>query len=51
MSKQNAVLSEEQIKTRRGRSVAIAVTLGVLVALFYVITIVKLGPGIMARPL
>ncbi|KZK85158.1 hypothetical protein PsW64_00257 [Pseudovibrio sp. W64] len=51
MSKQKAVLSEEQVKTRRGRSVALAVTLGVLVAMFYVITIVKLGPGIMDRPL
>ncbi len=51
MSKQKAILSDEQVKTRRGRSVALAVTLGVLVAMFYVITIVKLGPGIVDRPL
>jgi len=51
MSKQKAVLSEEQIKTRRGRSVALAVSLAVLVAMFYVVTIVKLGPGIIDRPL
>ncbi|KZL18758.1 hypothetical protein PsAD2_02273 [Pseudovibrio axinellae] len=51
MSKQKAVLSDEQVKARRGRSVALAVTLAVLVAMFYVITIVKLGPGIMDRPM
>ncbi len=51
MNKQNVVLSEEQTKIRRGRSVALAVTLGVLVAMFYVVTIVKLGPGIIDRPM
>ena len=33
----------EEARRRRGRSVAIAVVLGVLVAIFYAITIVKLG--------
>ncbi|GHB21983.1 hypothetical protein GCM10007094_07640 [Pseudovibrio japonicus] len=51
MNKHNEVLSEEHTKTRRGRSVALAVTLGVLVAMFYVITIVKLGPGVIDRPM
>ncbi len=51
MTKNNSVLSEEQTKVRRSRSIALAVTLGVLVLLFYVVTIVKLGPGVMDRPM
>ena len=45
------VLTEEQKRRRRARSIAIALSLGALVVLFYAITIVKLGPGIMNRPL
>ena len=45
------ILTEEQKRRRRHRSIAIAVALGVLVALFYVVTIVKLGPGVLRRPL
>jgi hypothetical protein len=45
------VLTEEQKRRRRHRSIAIALALGVLVALFYVVTIVKLGPGVLRRPL
>ena len=44
-------LTEEQRRRQRGRSIAIAVALAVLVALFYLVTIVKLGPGVMNRPL
>ncbi|WP_428688148.1 hypothetical protein [Roseibium sp.] len=44
-------LTEEQKKKRRSRSIAIAAVLGALVLLFYVVTIVKLGPGILNRPL
>ncbi|MBD8892999.1 hypothetical protein [Roseibium litorale] len=44
-------LTEEQAKRRRARSVAIALTLGALVLLFYVVTIVKMGPQIMSRSL
>jgi hypothetical protein len=43
--------TEEQRRRQRARSVAIAVALAVLVALFYLVTIVKLGPGILNRPL
>lgn len=43
-------LTEEQIRSRRSRSIAIAVVLGVLVVLFYVITLVK-GPAVLNRPL
>ncbi len=44
------VLTEEQKRARRSRSIAIAVTLAALVVLFYVITLVK-GPGVLQRPL
>lgn len=45
------VLSDEQRRRRRARSLAIALTLGALCLLFYVVTIVKLGPGVLVRPL
>jgi hypothetical protein len=44
------VLTPEQKRARRQRSVALAVLLGVLVVLFYVVTLTK-GPGILNRPL
>jgi hypothetical protein len=45
------VLTAEQKRRRNARSVAIALSLGALVLLFYVVTIVKLGPGVLIRPL
>jgi thiol:disulfide interchange protein len=45
------VLTAEQKRRQRTRSVALALALGVLVALFYAITIVKLGPGVVTRPM
>lgn len=44
-------LTEEQQKKRRSRSIAIALALLALVVLFYVVTIVKLGPSVMDRAL
>lgn len=44
-------LTPEQQKSRRSRNIAIAVCVGVLVLIFYALTIVKLGPGILERPL
>jgi hypothetical protein len=44
------VLTDEQKRARRSRSVAIAVALAALVILFYVVTLVK-GPGVLVRPL
>lgn len=44
------VLTEEQQRRRRARSIAIALALGALVLLFYVVTIVKLGPGAVQPP-
>jgi archaellum biogenesis protein FlaJ (TadC family) len=45
------VLTPEQQKRRRARSIAIALTLGALVLLFYIVTIVKLGPNVLTRPM
>lgn len=44
-------LTEQQKKARRSRSVALAVVLAVLAVLFYVVTIIKVGPGIFNRPM
>jgi hypothetical protein len=44
------VLTEEQKRSRRARSIAIALALGALVVLFYVVTLVK-GPAVLNRPL
>jgi len=44
-------LTPEEAKRRRQRSLAIALVLGALVVLFYVVTIAKLGPQVLQRPL
>ena len=44
------VLTEAQKKSRRQRSIAIALALGVLVILFFAVTIVK-GPAVLVRPM
>ncbi len=44
------VLTEAQKKSRRERSLAIALALGVLVVLFFAVTMVK-GPAVMLRPM
>jgi hypothetical protein len=44
-------LSEAEQKRRRTRSLAIALALGFMVLLFYVVTIAKLGPQVLNRPL
>ncbi len=44
------VLTEQQKRARRSRSIAIAISLGALVLLFYAVTLVK-GPGLLIRPL
>jgi hypothetical protein len=50
-TEQGVVLTAEQKRRRRARSIAIAVTLGALVLLIYAVTVVKLGPGVLNRPL
>jgi len=42
---------QDFLKRRRKRSIAIGVTLAVLVAIFYAITVAKLGPGVLVRDL
>jgi hypothetical protein len=44
------VLTEAQKKSQRRRSIAIALALGVLVVLFFAVTMVK-GPAVLNRPL
>lgn len=44
-------LTEAELKRRRSRSIAIAVALGFMAVLFYAVTIAKLGPQVMVRPL
>jgi hypothetical protein len=44
------VLTEAQKRSRRNRSIALALVLGALVVLFYVVTLVK-GPAVLNRPL
>ena len=44
------VLTDAQKRARRSRSIAIALALGALVILFYVVTLVK-GPAVLVRPL
>lgn len=47
---EGVVLTDEQKKRRRERSLAIAVALGVLVLLFFAVTMVK-GPAVLVRPM
>jgi len=44
-------LGPEDLKRRRKRSLAIALALGAMVVLFYAVTIAKLGPQVLNRPL
>jgi len=44
------VLTEAHKKSRRQRSIAIALALGVLVVLFFAVTLVK-GPVVLVRPM
>jgi hypothetical protein len=44
------VLTEAQKRSRRNRSIATAIALGVLVLLFFAVTLVK-GPAVLNRPL
>jgi hypothetical protein len=42
---------QEALQRRRRRSVVLALVLGALVILFYVLTVVKMGPALFQRPL
>ena len=42
-------LTPQQLRNRRLRNIAIGLSVALLAALFYAVTIVKLGPGVL-RP-
>ncbi|MEM8540053.1 MAG: hypothetical protein AAGF25_03780 [Pseudomonadota bacterium] len=46
---EQVALSEKQQKTRKSRNIAIALCLAAFVGVFYVATVVKFGPEIMAN--
>ena len=46
-----ATPAEADRAARRRRSVALAIVLGAAVLVFYILTIVKMGPGAFDRPL
>ncbi len=48
---EGVVLTPAQKKSRRQRNVAIGLAVGFFVLLFYVVTIAKLGPGVLNRPI
>lgn len=41
----------DDLARRKRRSIALGLVLGAVVILFYVLTIVKMGPGVLNRPL
>ncbi len=45
------VLTPQQVRSRRNRNIAIGIAIGFFVILFYVVTIAKLGSGVVQRPL
>ena len=45
------MLTEEERRRRRNRSIALGLVLAALAILFYAVTVVKLGPAIMNRPI
>lgn len=44
-------LTEAQQKARRKRSIALAICLAAFVVIFYAVTVIKLGPDVLNRPL
>lgn len=49
--RQTMQLTDVQQKARRKRSVAIGLCLAACVVIFYVVTVIKLGPDVLSRPL
>jgi ferric-dicitrate binding protein FerR (iron transport regulator) len=43
-------LTEEQLRARRARSIAIALALGAFVAVIFAVTIVRLGSNVLTGP-
>jgi hypothetical protein len=49
MKEERTKLTEKQLRARRSRSIAIGIALAVLVAIFYIATLIK-GPGVLNKP-
>ncbi len=45
------VLTDQELRSRRARNRAIGLGIAALVILFYAVTIIKLGPGVLRQPL
>lgn len=48
---EGVVLTPEQARSRRARNIAIGVTIALLAALFYAVTVVRLGGAVANRAL
>jgi hypothetical protein len=44
-------LTEQQLRARRARSIAIALALGAFVVVIFIVTLVKLGSNVLTRPM
>ena len=51
IASEGIVLTPQQLRSRRNRNIAIGIAVGFLVLLFYVVTIAKLGPSVLKRPI
>ena len=51
MEEERVTLTDAQKKARRSRAIAIALALAAFVVVMYIVTIVKMGPAILSRPL
>jgi hypothetical protein len=44
-------LTEQQLRARRARSIAIALALGAFVVVIFLVTLVRLGSNVLTRPM
>jgi hypothetical protein len=44
-------LTEQQLRARRNRSIAIALALGAFVVVIFLVTVVRLGGNVLTRPM
>jgi len=51
LQQMDTVTQEEFLRRRRKRSIALALVLAALVIIFYAVTVVRLGPAVLIRPL
>lgn len=51
MNNDRITLTDAQKKARRNRSIAIGIALTAFVLVVYIVTIVKMGPAVLHRPL